>query len=429
MDALLVPLGSTGDIHPFVGLGFALRERGHRVTVIGQSHAEPLVRSVALDFVPLDDSSRNTSKRNGLRSLMPWPIRRWRKLARASTVVPLVRPLYEILAERYVPGQTVVAASSLAFGARVAQEKLGLPLATVHLSPMQLRSVHRAPRQPNLFLPECLPPSCKMAAYWMLDKFVLDRLVAGPINAFRTELGLPPVRRFYAEWRHSPQRVIGLFPTWFGRPQCDWSAQTRLTGFPRYDESNLAPLPKEVEAFLTYGAPPVVFTAGSAVKECRRFFAESAAACQKLGCRGVLLTRFRDQLPTELPKDVRHFDYLPFSQVLPHAAALVHHGGIGTAAQALAAGIPQVVVPRKNDQPDNAARLESLGVAHALSPRAYRSSTVAQTLIDLLTSQQVAHRTETFRQRLADGDAMEQTCRLIEDLQPAEPLVVAKVAA
>src|SRR5207248_1745452 len=81
--------------------------------------------------------------------------------------------------------------------------------------------------------------------------------------------------------------------------------------------------------FLAGGGPPLVFTPGTAAHDQRRFFAESAEACRRLGRRALLLTRFRGQLPARLPEGVRHADYLPFSRLLPHAAALVHHGGGG----------------------------------------------------------------------------------------------------
>src|SRR5262249_61350306 len=93
------------------------------------------------------------------------------------------------------------------------------------------------------------------------------------------------------------------------------------------------------------GEPPVVFPPGTMMRHPRQFFAEAVDACGRLGRRGLLLSRFRDQLPERLPEGVRHFDYVPLSQVLPRAAALVSHGGIGTLSQALAAGIPPAVMP------------------------------------------------------------------------------------
>ena len=90
---------------------------------------------------------------------------------------------------------------------------------------------------------------------------------------------------------------------------------------------------------------------------------------RSLGLRALFLTGDASQLPATLPPAIRHVDYAPFSLLLPRVRAIVHHGGVGTLAQVLRAGVPQLVVPQAYDQFDNASRLVGLGVAHALFPR------------------------------------------------------------
>ena len=70
--------------------------------------------------------------------------------------------------------------------------------------------------------------------------------------------------------------------------------------------------------------------------------------------RAIFLSRHREHIPANLPPTIRHFDFIPFSQLLPHASALVHHGGIGSCSQALASGVRQVIMPMAHDQPDAA---------------------------------------------------------------------------
>jgi UDP:flavonoid glycosyltransferase YjiC (YdhE family) len=128
------------------------------------------------------------------------------------------------------------------------------------------------------------------------------------------------------------------------------------------------------------------------------------------------LTRFREQLPSALLASVRHFAYLPLGQLLPRAAALVHHGGVGTVSQALAAGVPQLIRPVAYDQPDNALRVQQLGVGDWLSPRAFRAPAVARKLHRLLNSPDVAQRCRTSACRLAGVEALTETCRMVEQL-------------
>ena len=161
----------------------------------------------------------------------------------------------------------------------------------------------------------------------------------------------------------------------------------------------------------------MVVTPTSEARKSRAFFAAAVGACRKLGRRSLLLTRYREQLPADLPAGAFHADYLPFSRVLPRACALVHHGGVGTAAQALAAGVPQLVVPLRNDQFDNADRLRRLGVARVLTLSRCRERALGRVLGELLDSAEVAHNCRDYAGRLVGGRAVEDACEAIEGLR------------
>jgi UDP:flavonoid glycosyltransferase YjiC (YdhE family) len=413
-NILLIPVGSHGDVHPFVALGMALRSRGHRVTVITSVYFEPLIRKAGLECVGLGTVDEFESV-----LLHPdgWHPRRGFQVVFRWGVLPWIRHLYDLVAQRYVPGETVVVASLLAFGARIAQEKLGVPMVSIELQPAMLRSVYQAPVLPGMFLPDWLPAFVKRFAYRLGDSLVLDPVIAPETNAVRAELGLPPVRRLLDQWWHSPQRIIGLYPSWFAPPQPDWPSQLALTGFPLFDERGMTAAPPEVLDFLDRDSP-VVFTAGSAMRQGHAFFAEAAKTCELLGRCGLLVTRYPEQLPAKLPAGVLHCPYIPFSELLPRSAALVHHGGIGTTAQALAAGVPQLVMPMSHDQPDNAARIARLGVGRSLPPRRFKAAAVARALGELLNSSAVAARCREVARNFHGVDSIADACRHIEDLLP-----------
>jgi UDP:flavonoid glycosyltransferase YjiC (YdhE family) len=146
------------------------------------------------------------------------------------------------------------------------------------------------------------------------------------------------------------------------------------------------------------------------------FFRVSAEVCRVSGRRGLLLTQFPEQVPARLPETVRHFHYVPFSEVLPRAAAFVHHGGIGTIAQGIAAGVPQLVVPLAHDQPDNAVRVRGLGFGDMLRPRQYQVKTVLQRLESMLGSAAIRENCRRRSRDLSAGSTLERTCELIEGL-------------
>jgi len=229
---------------------------------------------------------------------------------------------------------------------------------------------------------------------------------------------LQPVSRVFRQWVHSPQRVIGLFPDWFAPPQPDWPPELRLTGFPQYDESDQQQLSPSLLKFLDSGPPPIVFTPGSANQNAAAFFRGAVDASARLNRRALLLTRFTEHLPA-LPAAAHHEGYAPLSRVLPRSAALVHHGGIGTLAQALAAGVPQLTMPMGFDQPDNTTRLLRLGVAKWVAPSEFSGEKVAPLLNTLLNDPTVRSACAKYAALLKGGSALARTCELLEDLAPS----------
>ncbi len=298
-------------------------------------------------------------------------------------------------------------------------EVRGVPLATIVLQPVLIRSLIEPPRFPLMLTGRGVPHWLKGLQFWVADRYFIDRLLCPPLNAFRSELGLPPVRGIIREWWNSPQAMIGLFPDWFAPPQADWPATLSLTGFPLWDESDVSePLPG-LEEFLASGSAPIVFTPGSAMMHGRAFFAAAVEACRLLGRRGLLITKYADQLPGKLPADVAHFSFIPFSHVFPRAAAVVHHGGIGTCGQGLAAGVPQLIMPMSHDQPDNAARLARLGVGLAIKPKHFHGPKVARQLRKLIDNPAVTLRCRSLAARMDAKAALAATCDRLESLAAA----------
>lgn len=407
-QALLVTFGSYGDVYPFIGLGRALQRSGVDVTVITNGHFADAVTGTGLKFKAVGTVEQYAAITQD-RDL--WHPRRGFELV-ARAWIELMPETYAVIRDHYVPGQTVVVASAPVFGARVAQEHLGVPLATVHLQPATIRSLHETPRLPLVPPSDWQPRLCRRLVYWLADQFV-DRMVAAPLNAFRAQFQLAPVRRVLRDWWVSPQLVVGLFPDWFAPPQPDWPPQILLAGFPLYDGAAPDDLPAEVAGFLATGAPPIVFTPGSAMRHGAAFFRTAVEACRRLGRRGILLTRYPEQLPGNLPAEVRWFGFQPLGRLLPQCAALVHHGGIGTTAQGLAAGIPQLIMPIAFDQPDNAARAVRLGVARTITSRAFHPWAAARVLAALLESPEIARQCQRLASRAAAPQRLDAACAAI----------------
>lgn len=410
MRILVSAMGSHGDMLPFVGLGGALRERGHDVRLYGSGLFSALVRSAGLTFVETSDAElardlladrRATQSRSGLAMI-------------AQRGMATVMPTFTAMARDVLPGETLLVGSSLSFAPRLLAEVQRLPFVAVHLSPSMFRSNHLAPRMSPLGHFERWPRAIKRATWALMDRRFLDPAFGVPLNEVRTGLGLPPVRRVFNEWIHQATVTIGMFPEWLAPRQPDWPADLKLTGFPMYHGDQAVTISPELQAFTEAGPAPVVFTAGTANTTSENFYAESAAACQRLGLRGILVAAQRSQLPDTLPAGVVHVPYASFSELFPRSAAVVHHGGIGTLSQALRAGIPQLIRPMAYDQFDNASRASRLGVATELLPRSYRGMRLDTALRGLLANAAVRTTCEQLAVRMEGQDGLRKTCEVLE---------------
>lgn len=429
---LITALGSYGDVHPMVGLGTALAARGHRVKIFTSAYFEDVVTGAGLELVPL--GSRDDYVRLAQHPDLWHPIR-GPKLVMTFTVGERLRPLFDALMSHYVPGDTVFCAHALDAAGRCAAEKLRAPVASIIFAPGVVWSLHDSPRLKGALLGPRVPKWLKRFQFWASDRLFVLPLIGRPLNTLRKELGLPPVQRVFGNWLHNTDLLLALFPDWFGPPQPDWPTNTRCVGFPLWDSPGSVPffgsekkgtdplpvadsisLSADLQSFLAAGTPPIVFSPGSANHEAHEFFAAAVAACNQLGRRGILLTKYNHQLPATLPDSVRHFGFVPMSRLLPQAAALVHHGGIGSCAQGLAAGIPQIVRPMSYDQFDNSRRLVELGVAQEISVKKFTGPRLAATLESILASPNVASRCRDLAARCNGPAALAAACQALEHL-------------
>jgi len=418
MNVLLLPWGSDGDVNPHIGLGVALRARGHRVVVVANERFSSCVCRTGLDFVPLgttEDYRAAIQDPEQAKAGLLGSFRAWRVLKR--TFMKEMRPQYQIIADRYIAGRTVLCASPLAIGARIAHIKLHIPMATLYSTPAVYRSAYKPPAGASgLVLPEWSPRLLNRA-FFLLGDTVGGRLPTGPIKDFCADLGIAPTRRLTRVLWHAPQRDIALFPEWFCPRQADWPTQTRLTEFPLYDRADTEKFPVEAREFVGTGDAPLVFTTCMGAGQGARFFDVAAEACLRLERRGLLVSPASIESARSVSDRIRFFTYLPYGTLLPRGAVLVHSGGIGTSAQAMAAGIPQLVVPVVYDQTNNAVLLKRLGVGEWIRPSAFRTEIVVAKLRYLLESSAVAEQCRRIAGMFKGVDPFRRTCELLEELE------------
>lgn len=430
---VIATVGSLGDLFPFLAVGQALRERGHDVTIATHAIHRETVERAGLRFADASGMAEPEDRA----AFTARAFHRWRgpRFVVHDFAAMDVCASYRKLAP-VCDNADVLITTTLAFAGQILGEQGEASGSLRWLS---------AVLAPAGFLSGFDPPATGLAA---LDAFVrrsprrgrammrlAERIThpwTAPVRTFRRELGMPRQSSLgdpFHRGQHAPRGVLALYPSMLGKPQPDWPPNVQLTGFARYRQS--AGLDDATLTFLDTGPPPTVFTLGSAaVHAGASFLRESFAAAIELQQRAVLLTgspQMRANLPTDLPSTIHAVEYAPHAALFPRASVIVHHGGIGTSAEALRAGKPMLVVPHGFDQPDNAARLKRLGVAEVLSASRYRRDRAAKILTELLGQdryQACGERAATILQRQCGSevaaDFIEATCGLRAGIDDGE---------
>lgn len=216
----------------------------------------------------------------------------------------------------------------------------------------------------------------------------------------------------FFDWPFSPRGTAAMFSPLLASPKPDWPARTRITGCIPYVGATQCSLPDPVSRFLDAGTAPVVFMLGSWSAESAAFFVESADACRRLGRRGIIVAPGIDGL--DFGPDVLVSGYLPVDALFARAAAIVHHGGVGTLQHAILAGKVMVVVPHALDQYPNAWQACRLGTARALSPTRYRGAAAAAALDAVMGKAALQQRAAVLAARMRQEDGAAQASAFIE---------------
>jgi rhamnosyltransferase subunit B len=386
---VLVTKGSTGDVGPFAGIGAALARRGNEVVLVTHCRYEAAARSAGIGFVPIGtEEDFESFLRDGplldtVAGFLEFGDRHI--FPRVEEEVRLLRDLCRI------PRTVLVARHMGLFAASIVADLDDIPMAAVFLS------------------------AAHAHGFGAWAEFCRSKL-SGRINAARRRFNLAEI----ADWRAWASRAdlfLACWPDWFARASETWPAPTAHAGFVISDETDGGCAPAGVEQAFASDAPPVLITGGTAVGTlAARFYAVAMEACRLTNRHAIVVCPHRELLPLFPPAGVLHFAALPFLSVMPRAAAVIHHGGAGTMIRAMAAGVPQLVLPFGGDRPDNAARIEKLHIGVHVRPNRWEAAYVGRMLNELLSSDLTQRELNRIRCRMPLQSDRENACAALEQL-------------
>jgi rhamnosyltransferase subunit B len=354
---LLVTQFTDGDVLPFVRIGHELRRRGHDVALLAPA---PYADN-GLEFVPVSSAEEYQRQLRDSPELLegsnPAGIA---EFYRRHALIDEMRREVRALVRLARPGDTIlVGRHTTSLSVLIAAEVLDAPALWVAVTPIQYLT---AP----------------------LAVVNLGQVLREGVARVRAEFGLAPVTD-WAAWFSSARRHVGLWPDWFDRAGPPAPAFARLTGFVPAESTGA--LPEGTSRLLDGPVAPVLVTGGTGRMLHRRFYEAALAGVRMVGRPALVVTRHRDLVPDA--DDVHWAPWLPFDEVFPRVAAVVHHGGIGTLGRGLACGTPQLLLAHGYDRPDNGARLARLGLAAWLPPAEWTPSRVATSLAEIVRAGRV----------------------------------------
>lgn len=377
MTALFVTLGTKGDVYPFLGLAREIRAAGHRAVILTSEAHRRDVEAAGLEFESIQsaaDHERLTLDPNTWKPF--WGIKNY--LERA--VAPSTKPAFMAINKHARGGKSFVVANSLMFGAHIAGEILGVPVASVFLQPYgHLSAADPAKDSPLAnFTMSCAGHAGRRwlgsAATALFNSYLSE------VQRFRLHMGLPRHPDLMGHARYEAPLLLNLWPDWYCPVKPDWPRGLLQTGFIDYTPGRAEEADPQLKEFLA--EKPVIFTMGSGYAgDLNRQINLFSETCDLLGAPGLLISAgLRTGLFKGEGRRLRMTGPLPFAPVFPHARAVVHHGGIGTAAKAYAAGVPQVITPLAFDQFDNGEHVRRSGAGFCLPFRNITAAALAECL-------------------------------------------------
>ncbi|SOD70820.1 UDP:flavonoid glycosyltransferase YjiC (YdhE family) [Jatrophihabitans sp. GAS493] len=407
MRIVLAALGSRGDTQPCVALAEGLMQRGHDVTVLASERYAHVVRGVGLTHVPISfDPQEMVESEEGQAMLA----------GGALGFVRGIRNVIEPLAERTLSemeaacedAELILAPAMGGCGRHIA-ERYGIPHGILQFQPSEPTGAFANP----VITARNLGGTANRATFALIEGLTWAALARMTNRLRRSVLGLAPLRRstFHYDRAAAVPMLCGVSSVVVPRP-LDWPANVHMTGF--WLRSDGRPLEPSLAEFLDTGPPPVYVGFGSMTASEPRILADVVrAALHRTGLRGVVqgLPRWNHTGDT-----VYFVDEVDHAMLFPQMAATVHHGGAGTTATALRAGVPSVVCPFFGDQPFWGNKVTELGVGPAPAPmKDLDADRLARRLRVATSDRSIREKSALVGSWLQAEDGVENACRIIDD--------------
>jgi sterol 3beta-glucosyltransferase len=369
MRILLIGFGSRGDVQPLLALGHGLEAAGYEVAIGAGSNFRALIEKEGFAYeafrIDMEEMINSENGKEWINNSSDNPMREAQNMKRVLGDAADVTG--EDLLAMINRADVVVSGLPTFTFIHGLCKKLNKKHFTINLFPFSPTSVADATMIP--YTPHLNTPLNRLAGY--VQQYFLYWIFKDASNAFFAKQGIPPIS--YTDYTRAYNKEVpilyGVSPHVMPHP-ADWKAANFVTGYWFHDAPSDWQPSQALTDFLNAGEAPVYIGFGSMSNKNPEATAKlMIEALQKAGKRGIIHTGWAGLRAENLPKEIFLLDFAPHDWLFPRMAAVIHHGGSGTTAAALRAGVPSAIVPHFGDQPYWGRRVYELGVGAAPIPR------------------------------------------------------------
>ena len=413
-------IGTLGDLHPLIAIAQDLKVKGlNPVFATSHDYVEK-VENAGFEAHGIVEGHLKLAANMGLteEQFMRKLMTNQKKMMEDFVIAPLAQSVENL--ETHIDGAIAIIGSPFSYAGHIIADKYGLKFIMTVLQPGLIVTCYDpiiTPEIPVFISPARNPFTRLWNRFWIFMLKFIGRILFGKsINRVRIKHGIatkPSLPTFEAT---DAVLFLGLYSELLGGLQPDMYPQTYITGFPEFDSQSgrAETLDPALKRFLDRGPPPLIFGLGSlAFHASGDFFEQSLKVAKTMKMRAVILTGQPIDLPHD--KDIFITDYAPHAEIFPFAAAIIHHGGIGSTGRALKAGKPQLITPFNGDQFDNARRVKRLGVGDSLPIKKYNAVRAERKLKKLLSDPTLPAIAQKHTQQLLGENGAENAVKLIID--------------
>ena len=417
MRITVLTMGSRGDVQPYIALAQGLLAAGHAVRLTTAANFRSLADSLGIPFAPVSTNvvelMQNEMGLDAMESRNP--------IGFLSKMMAQVEPAMHTMAQEILAAcedaDLIIVSSLVLFVAQAIKEARGIPYIAAYPQPLlptrDFQSIAAPP-------PPAWLPFKRIYNWWShyIGLQILYQILRKPANKMRKAvLGLPPMPMItsLAPIYSGEQHVLYGYSPHVIPASSDLPSNVHLTGYwfvksPAWEPS--ADLMRFVEAGIT----PIYIGFGSMTDRTPEALTSMVVeALKTTGQRAVLFSGWSGIGQLHLPDTVFVTDSTPHDWLFPRMAAAVHHGGAGTTASSLRAGLPTVVVPFIADQPFFGERVHQLGVGPRPIPRKeLTAASLATAIHSAMHDQEMRAKAAALGEHIRMEDGVREAVRVIE---------------